>query len=100
MIKLVARLWAGEVSLARTFWEFAILYGFALNLAATIGYLSLLANHASVALTYLIFILPLPYDAFMLVAVWRSAGRYLGPAFWADLARAAIVLWFLLELFV
>ena len=99
MIKLVTRLWAGELSLARTFWEFAILYGFALNLAATLGYLSLLANDASVVLTYIVFLLPLPYDAFMLVAVWRSAARYQGPTLLADLARAAIVVWILIELF-
>lgn len=98
MITLIARLWAGELSLGRTFWEFAVLYGFALNLAATLAYLSLLANDASPWLAYLVFFLPLPYDVLTLVAVWRSAARYQGPSLWADLARAAIVVWILIEL--
>jgi hypothetical protein len=98
MITLIRRLWAGELSLRRSFWEFAILYGFALNLAATFGYLSLLANDASPVFAYLVFFLPLPYDVLTLVAVWRSAARYQGPPLLADLARAAIVVWILLEL--
>ncbi|MGF1609604.1 MAG: hypothetical protein ACFCUQ_09430 [Kiloniellales bacterium] len=97
MIKLIARLWAGELSLARTFWEFAILYGFALNLSATLGYLTLLVNNASPLLAYLVFFLPLPYDVLTVVAVWRSAARYQGPTLWADLARVAIVFWFFVE---
>lgn len=99
MIKLAARLWAGDVSLGRTFWEFELLYGFALNLIATLVYLALLANHAPLVLVYLVFFLPLPYDGFMLVAVWRSAARYQGSPMLADLARGAAVVWFLLEIF-
>jgi hypothetical protein len=34
----------------------------------------------------------LPYNAVAVVAVWRSASRYDGPAIHADLARAATVI--------
>jgi hypothetical protein len=36
---------------------------------------------------------PIPYNLFMLVAVWRSAERYTGPRERAELARAVIILW-------
>lgn len=97
MTRLVASLWAGELSLGRAFWEFVVLYGLALNLVATLGYFALLANDAPLALTYLAFFLPLPYDVLVLVGVWRSAAHYEGPPLWADLARGAMVLWFLIE---
>ena len=33
------------------------------------------------------YFLPLPYNLFVCVAVWRSAARYAGPAHWAEVAR-------------
>jgi hypothetical protein len=86
-------LWAGQLSLARAFWEYAILYGLLVNMLATIASLAMLTADAPAALALLIFLVPLPYNILVLVAVWRSAGRYQGAPIWADLARAAVVLW-------
>ena len=41
------------------------------------------------------FLLPIPYNLLVGVAVWRSADRYQGPQRWADLARAASLVWLL-----
>ncbi len=90
------RLWTGEMPLARAFWEYAIVYGFVLNLFTTIASFALLTADASPALALAIFLLPLPYNLFVLVAVWRAAARYAGPSHWAGFARAAVVLWVLL----
>ena len=93
---LFHQLWAGEVPLARAFWEYAILYGLLVNLLATAGSFALFAADASTAVAVAIFCLPIPYNLFVLVAVWRSAGRYRGPQPWADVARVAAVVWVLL----
>jgi len=92
-IALFRRLWAGDEPLSKAFWEFSILYGFALNLAATLASMSMAAAGQSGALYLAFFVLPLPYNLFTVVAVWRSAARYSGRPLWADLARPFAVLW-------
>jgi hypothetical protein len=37
MNRLIKDLWAGDVALARAFWEFAILYGLVVNLTTTLA---------------------------------------------------------------
>jgi len=93
MKKLVAALWSGEVPLARAFWEYAILWGTLLNLVTTLGAFMLLEAEGQEGAAVALLLLPVPYNVFMLVAVWRSAARYEGPPHWAQLARAAIALW-------
>ncbi len=90
------RLWTGEMPLARAFWEYAIVYGFVLNLFTTIASFALLTTDASPVLALAIFLLPMPYNLLVLVAVWRAAARYAGPNHWAVFARVAVVLWVLL----
>ncbi len=89
-------LWAGEVPLARAFWGYAIAGGLALNLATTALSLALFAADAPTVLAVAALALPVPYNVFVCVAVWRSAERYGGERRWADLARVAIVLWTIL----
>ena len=50
-------------------------------------------NHAGLALAVVAFALPIPYNVFVAVAVWRSADRYQGSKAWADAARVATVIW-------
>src|SRR3546814_8736670 len=78
-----------EVSLARAFWEYAVVYGFVLNLFTTIASFALLTTDAPAAFGLAIFFLPMPYNLFVLVAVWRAAARYVGPRHWASYARVA-----------
>lgn len=86
-------LWEGRMPLARTFWEYAIVWGFCLNLITTIACLGLLAAGVDEAIAVPVFFLALPYNLFVLVAVWRAAARYEGPPHWAQAARIAVVLW-------
>ena len=87
------KLWAGELPLATAFWTCAILWGTALNLVATVAALALLAAHAPAVLAVALGALPIPFNFLVLVAVWRSARAYRGPRLWADLARAASLIW-------
>jgi hypothetical protein len=87
------RLWRGEEPLARTFWEYAILYGTLANAIATIGSFASIAANAPGWVAVVLFALPIPYNVFVSVAVWRSAEHYQGRAEWALLARIAIIVW-------
>ncbi len=93
MIKLAKQLWTGELPLGQAFWKYAVGYGLFLNLVTSLAFLALLINDANIALVALAFALPIPYNFFMVVAVWRSADRYSGPKNWADWARIGIVVW-------
>jgi len=93
MIEQFVRLWRGEESLARAFWEYAILYGTLANLITTAATFAALALGLSGAIALAFFVLPIPYNIFVVVAVWRSAQRYQGPREWALLARIGVVVW-------
>lgn len=94
MKRAIVRLWRGEVPLAEAFWSYAIVGGLALNAATTFAMFLLLKfdNVAAIA----VFLLAVPYNLFMLGAVWRSAERYTGPPARAQAARVAIVVWTLI----
>jgi hypothetical protein len=89
----VAELWYGRVALRRAFWEYAILYGFFLALFSTIASLALVAGGYSAPIVLFFYLLPAPYNLFMVIAVWRSAARYEGPQHWAVLARGLVIIW-------
>ncbi len=90
---LLRRLWAGEVPLARVFWNYAMIGGSAFNVAATLAAMALLASDAPDVAVIVALVLPIPYNLLMLVAVWQSARAYTGARLWADLARLAIIVW-------
>jgi hypothetical protein len=92
----VLRLWRGEVGMARVFWEYAIAFGTLANLITTALAFGTYLATGSVLLGVIIFLLPLPYNVLIVVAVWRSASRYRGPPIWATLARVVVVAWALL----
>jgi hypothetical protein len=96
MIRQMKRLWNGEESLPRAFWEYAILYGTLANAIATIGTFAAVAANGPVWVAVALFVLPIPYNVFVVVAVWRSAQRYRGPSEWALLARIGVVVWALI----
>lgn len=96
MIKLVGRLWRGAVPLTEAFWYYAVGYGLLLNLATSMLFMAVLVKNGSPALLVASFVLPIPYNFLIVVAVWRSAGRYAGPKQWAELARVACVIWMIL----
>ena len=93
LAQFIADLWRGHVPLRRAFWEFAIGYGTVFNLVTTIAAFAAFASDLPDWAGLALFFLPAPYNLLMIVAVWRSAARYPGPAIWATLARALIIVW-------
>jgi len=95
MVRLVRELWAGNVPLARAFWEYAVLYTILINAAATMGSLALWSM-GQIALGMVVHLAPLPYETLVLIAVWRSAGKYAADPnnnpIWATLARATVTI--------
>ncbi len=90
---LFGRLWGGRLPLGTAFWWYAIACGTALNVAATLLAMAVLAADLSAVLAVVLAALPIPYNLVVLVAVWRSARAYQGPRLWADLARILSLLW-------
>ena len=90
---VLRRLWSGALPLGTAFWWYAIICGTALNVAATLLALAVLAADLSAVLAVIAAALPIPYNLAALVAVWRSASAYQGPRLWADLARVLSLLW-------
>ena len=71
-------LWEGSFPLKETFWWYVVAYGVLLNFVTSLLFFALLINEANAALGTLAFATPIPYNIFVVVAVWRSAGRYPG----------------------
>ena len=87
------RLWDGEVPLETTFWTYTVAIGFAVNAVCTVIALFMATLDAPAPVILGTLLLALPYNIFTTVAVWRSAGNYQGDPKWANMARAAAVLW-------
>ncbi|KIH77251.1 hypothetical protein SAMN05660860_02161 [Geoalkalibacter ferrihydriticus] len=78
------RLAQGEFGLAKTYWVYNVVVGIAANLIAN--------EITSLASLTLFMALYVPYQATVLMGIWRAAGTYQGLKIWAMLARAAVVL--------
>ena len=50
-------------------------YGFLLNFVTSLVFFAQLANDTNMVWVALAFAVPIPYNIFAVVAVWRSAGR-------------------------
>jgi hypothetical protein len=96
MIGRMTRLWRGDEALGRAFWLYVVLYGTLANTITTIGMFAAVVANAPVWLAVLIHFLALPYNLFVVVAAWRSAGHYHGPHHWAVLARIGVIVWALI----
>ena len=95
MIDLAKVLWAGKLPLKEAVWVYAVAYGLLINLITSLLFLGLLVNDVAPMFLVLVFVLPIPFNFLVVVAVWRSADRYQGPKEWADLARVGTVIWML-----
>lgn len=89
----VRRLWRGDAPLSRAFWEYAIGYGTLAHVATTgLAYGTYVAG-IPLWLAAVVFFIAAPYTLLVAVGVWRSAGRYQGPAKWALAARVGVLAW-------
>ncbi len=73
------------------FWWYAVVCGVLANFVTSGLFLILIVTDVNPWLLVPAFLLPVPYNIFVIVAVWRSAEQYQGDKKWADLARAATV---------
>jgi hypothetical protein len=84
-------LWAGDVPLQEAFWWYAALWGLMANFITSSLFMILIIEDVSAWWLVPTFLLPVPYNIFVTVAVWRSAEKYQGDPQWAGLARAATI---------
>lgn len=91
-VNFVVRLFRGDVSLPITYW----LFGYVAGLAFFLGFRIYESNYASVALfgstglkrsLLLVSIVGTAYGAFIMIAIWRSAGKHRGSRLWSTVAR-------------
>jgi hypothetical protein len=93
MVTALSALWKGDLPLGQAFWEYAIAYGTAANVVATIAAFAAAAAGLPDAIAIAIFFLPLPYIFAAVIGVVRSANRYQGPRNRADMAKIAVIVW-------
>lgn len=96
MADLIGRLWRGDMPLGHVFWHYAVVYGLLVNLVTSALFAVLLINDAPWAVLAIAYLLPLPYNLAVAVAVWRSAERYNGPRAHGDMAKLAVIAWMVL----
>jgi len=84
-------LWRSEFPLADAFWTWAVTVGLVVNLTTSVLFVIMILHDWPWVALFLGYGFSLPYNAIVLVGVWRSASRYDGPAVYADLARVATV---------
>lgn len=85
------RRWRREVPLGQLFWRDMVVVGSVLNLATGFAALMALAIKADPLVAMLIFHAPLPYNIFIVWAVWRTAD--LADAARASSARVGAIVW-------
>lgn len=88
----LGRLWRGEAALQDAFWGWAVLGGLLVNIITSALFLLLISLDQPILALVLGYGVPVPYNLFATVAVWRSAGRFTGERHWADAARIVTVI--------
>jgi len=83
--------WRGETPLDRLFWRDMLLVGTILNIASSALALILLGLKLPLWLVLAAHFLPVPYNIFLTIAVWRTAEKAGG--FKAQLMMLGSALW-------
>lgn len=90
---LAAR-WHGQVPLSRLLWWDVAVIGTLVNVATTFAALALLAMKGSTAAALAVHFSALPYNLFLLLAVWRTAEKTTPATAW--LVQLGATAWLLL----
>ncbi len=77
--KFMLSRWHGEAPLATVFWRDMIITGTLINVVATLAMMALLAAKAPIIVALAVFFAPLPWNFFLVIAVWRSAKHVAEP---------------------
>lgn len=98
----LADLWAGRLPLSTAFWSYAVFWGFFINVAAlAVSLVAVMAASPSeegarklaIYVAVLAHVLPMPFNAAVLVGVWRSAERPENSLLISVAAKLAIAAW-------
>ena len=91
----VARLFNGDISLPVTYWVFVVLIGnFAFQIVDKIiefNYFDIISTQTGSWSVMGFYWVAIGYSIFMLIATWRSAGKFQGKAIWGSFARFTVV---------
>ncbi len=67
--------WLGQVPIDRLFWRDMMLVGTGINVASSAAALVLLGLKMPLGLVLAVHFLPVPYNIFLTIAVWRTAEK-------------------------
>jgi len=98
LVRFFADRWNGDVPLGRLFWYDLLVVASAINVAATLASLGLLAAKVPLAAALGVHASPIPYNLFLAFAVWRTAERRGGGL--ALFYQLAAVAWLAVAFFV
>ena len=90
---MIARMWRGEHDLHDTFWRYTIMYGLLVNIVTSIAFVTLVTGGHPAMASIVGYGFSLPYNIFVVVAVWRSASRYQGMQTTSAFMRVVAILW-------
>ena len=85
------RRWRRQVPLDLLFWRDMVVVGTLINIATAFASLMALGFKADLAVAMLVFFSPLPYNIFLVGAVWRTAELVSARLAWS--AKAGSMLW-------
>jgi hypothetical protein len=91
-MKNLCRLWHGELTLRNAFWNWAVFGGLIINVASSALFLFLIMADRPISALIVGYAFSVPYNAIVLVGVWRSAKRFAGERRLADFARIVTVI--------
>jgi hypothetical protein len=86
--------WRGLIPLDRLFWRDMALVGTGINLAASAAALAMLGVKMSLGAALAVHFLPVPYNVFLFLSVWRTAAAQ--PGALASVAQIAAATWLVL----
>lgn len=81
-------LWRGQLDLDEVFWTWVIFGRLLINVTSSVLFLAFITLDIPVAALVAGYGYSVPYNILVVTGLWRSAGRYHGPRYHADLARA------------
>ena len=82
----LVRLWNGDAGLAKSYWLWGVVAGFAWGVA-----LGVIKPGPGSAAAQILVSLMAAYFVFVYVGIWRAANKYQGKKAWATLAKFAVV---------
>ena len=86
-MKLLGRLWRGELPLDDAFWTWAVIGGLIVNGLSSAGFVTLIMAEQQIAALIVGYAVSIPYNVIVAVGVWRSAEHHEGDRRWAETAR-------------